>query len=80
MLSDIENFKLKQQIQDLGIGIPLEDQQNLFEPFHRANNIGTIPKTGLGLAISKQAVDFTGERSHLTVQLVWERRLLLPYL
>jgi PAS domain S-box-containing protein len=44
-------------IQDQGIGIPPEDQQRLFEPFHRSNNIGSIPGTGLGLAIVKRAVD-----------------------
>ncbi|NJQ98097.1 MAG: HAMP domain-containing histidine kinase [Hydrococcus sp. CSU_1_8] len=41
------------QIQDSGIGIPLEDQQQLFEPFHRASNTGKIAGTGLGLAIVK---------------------------
>lgn len=45
------------QIQDWGIGIPPEDQIHLFEPFHRANNVGRIQGTGLGLAIVKQCVD-----------------------
>lgn len=45
------------QIQDQGIGIPPADQIHLFEPFHRANNVGTIQGTGLGLAIVKQCVD-----------------------
>ncbi len=45
------------QIKDEGIGIPLEDQQRLFEPFHRAKNVINIPGTGLGLAIVKQSVD-----------------------
>lgn len=44
-------------IQDKGIGIPAEDLPQLFESFHRANNVGTIPGTGLGLAIVKQCVD-----------------------
>jgi PAS domain S-box-containing protein len=42
---------------DEGIGIPPEDQKHLFEPFHRARNVGTIPGTGLGLSITKQAVE-----------------------
>ncbi|HEY9636877.1 MAG TPA: PAS domain-containing sensor histidine kinase [Coleofasciculaceae cyanobacterium] len=46
------------QIQDQGIGIPLEDQQRLFESFHRASNVGEIQGTGLGLAIVKKSVDF----------------------
>jgi signal transduction histidine kinase len=45
------------QIQDQGIGIPAEAQQNLYEPFHRANNVGMTPGTGLGLAVVKKCVD-----------------------
>lgn len=45
------------QIKDQGIGIPLEDIPRLFETFHRAKNVGTIPGTGLGLAIVKRYVD-----------------------
>lgn len=45
------------QIQDEGIGIPPEDQQRLFESFHRATNVGQIEGTGLGLAIVKKSVD-----------------------
>jgi len=44
-------------IRDQGIGIPLEDQQLLFESFHRATNVGTIAGTGLGLTIVKKCVD-----------------------
>ena len=45
------------QIKDKGIGIPLEDQQHIFESFHRATNVGNLPGTGLGLAIVKKNVD-----------------------
>ena len=48
------------QIQDSGIGIPIEDQERLFESFHRAKNVGNIPGTGLGLAIVKRSVDLHG--------------------
>lgn len=44
-------------IKDSGIGIPEEDQQRLFDAFHRATNVGSIPGTGLGLAIVKKSVD-----------------------
>jgi PAS domain S-box-containing protein len=44
-------------VRDYGIGIPLEDQQHLFEMFYRADNVGSIAGTGLGLAIVRQAVD-----------------------
>lgn len=41
-------------VKDNGIGIPQEDHKNLFEPFFRANNTGSIPGTGLGLNIVKR--------------------------
>jgi PAS domain S-box-containing protein len=44
-------------VQDEGIGIPLEDQQQLFEPFHRGKNVHTIPGTGLGLVVVKKCVE-----------------------
>ncbi|GIK67552.1 MAG: hypothetical protein BroJett018_53460 [Chloroflexota bacterium] len=47
-------------VADEGIGIPPEDLKHLFEPFHRAANVGTISGTGLGLSITKQAVDLHG--------------------
>lgn len=45
------------EIRDRGIGIPPEDQDRIFEAFHRGTNVGTIPGTGLGLAIVKKCVD-----------------------
>jgi signal transduction histidine kinase len=45
------------RIQDWGIGIPSQDHHNLFQPFHRASNVGRIPGTGLGLAIVKSCVE-----------------------
>ena len=45
------------QIKDAGIGISVEDQQQIFEPFYRGRNIDSIPGTGLGLAIVKTIVD-----------------------
>lgn len=44
-------------VQDSGIGIPEEDLKHLFQPFHRASNVGTISGTGLGLVITKEAVE-----------------------
>jgi signal transduction histidine kinase len=45
------------QIQDQGIGIPLEDQTHLFELFHRGKNVASIPGTGLGLSVVKKCLD-----------------------
>jgi signal transduction histidine kinase len=47
-------------IQDRGIGIPIAEQAQMFDSFHRASNVGTISGTGLGLAIVKKAVDLHG--------------------
>lgn len=45
------------RIKDRGIGIPLEEQQELFQPFKRASNVDEIPGNGLGLAIVKRCVE-----------------------
>jgi PAS domain S-box-containing protein len=44
-------------VQDQGIGISLEDQKHLFEPFYRGSNVRTISGTGLGLVVVKKCVD-----------------------
>ncbi|MEG3908087.1 PAS domain-containing sensor histidine kinase [Microcoleus sp. w2-18bC1] len=54
------NEEAKFKIKDAGIGIPLEDQEQLFESYYRAKNVGKIPGTGLGLSIVKQCVDLHG--------------------
>jgi signal transduction histidine kinase len=41
------------RVSDQGIGIPRLDQERLFEPFHRGENVGNIKGTGLGLAIAQ---------------------------
>ncbi|MBD1919700.1 hybrid sensor histidine kinase/response regulator [Microcoleus sp. FACHB-831] len=48
------------RVTDEGIGIPSEDQLQLFESFHRGANVGKIQGTGLGLAIVKQCVERHG--------------------
>jgi signal transduction histidine kinase len=47
-------------VRDEGIGIPEVDQAHLFEPFHRAANVGAISGTGLGLVIAKESVELHG--------------------
>jgi signal transduction histidine kinase len=47
-------------VRDYGIGIPEADLKHLFEPFHRASNVGTTSGTGLGLVIVKDSVDLHG--------------------
>ncbi len=50
------------QIQDTGIGIPKEDQSQLFREFFRAHNARTVEEvgTGLGLALVKETLDKNG--------------------
>jgi PAS domain S-box-containing protein len=45
------------RVSDQGIGIPVEDLERLFEPFHRAANVENLPGTGLGLPVTKQMID-----------------------
>jgi signal transduction histidine kinase len=47
-------------VQDQGIGIPLEDQDLLFQSFYRAHNAENISGTGLGLAIVKNSIELHG--------------------
>ncbi|NJL44834.1 MAG: hybrid sensor histidine kinase/response regulator [Leptolyngbyaceae cyanobacterium SM2_3_12] len=48
------------KVKDAGIGIPPVDQERLFQPFHRATNVGKLPGTGLGLTLVKKCVDLHG--------------------
>lgn len=52
-------------VQDRGIGIPAADLDRLFESFHRAGNVGTIPGTGLGLTIVQRSVALHGGQIHV---------------
>ena len=54
---DEVNQDLQFMIRDNGIGIPVDEQPYLFEPFHRCNNVGNTAGTGLGLAIVKRSVE-----------------------
>lgn len=47
-------------VRDHGIGIPLDEQDNLFQPFQRASNVDHIPGTGLGLVIVRRSVEILG--------------------
>lgn len=53
------------RVRDQGIGIPVENQANLFETFYRCNNAGEIQGTGLGLAVVKRCVDAHQGEIHL---------------
>lgn len=56
-------------VKDQGIGIPIEEQDNLFQAFSRGSNVDTIPGTGLGLAIANACVELHGGDIALESQL-----------
>lgn len=47
-------------LRDRGVGIPIEDQERLFQAFHRGANVREVPGTGLGLTIVKRCVELHG--------------------
>src|SRR6056297_91157 len=55
-----ENQKVSVSVTDQGIGIPIEEQDNLFDRFFRAENSTNIQGTGLGLHIVKQYTELMG--------------------
>jgi PAS domain S-box-containing protein len=48
------------QIRDRGLGISIEDQKQLFEPFYRGKNVRHIAGTGLGLVVVQKCVELHG--------------------
>ena len=56
-VEDSGNNLISFSIKDQGIGISEEDLANIYEPFHRGNNVTEYPGTGLGLSIVKRCVD-----------------------
>lgn len=53
----IADGRLSISVMDRGMGIPLEDQQHLFERFFRGSNATTIQGTGLGLNLVKRYLE-----------------------
>ena len=55
-------------VEDHGIGIPLDDQARLGEPFYRGRNARDISGTGLGFAIVQRCVGLLGGAIELQSQ------------
>jgi signal transduction histidine kinase len=41
---------------DEGVGIPSDELEAIFRPYHRASNVTTMPGIGLGLAGSREVI------------------------
>ncbi len=63
------NKQLFLEVTDQGIGIPKEDQNNMFQRFFRAKNVTNIEGTGLGLNIVKQYIELMGGTINLKSEL-----------
>lgn len=53
-------------IRDSGPGLPVEEQDRVFDRFYRATSDGTTPGTGIGLALAKDITELHG--GHITVE------------
>jgi signal transduction histidine kinase len=58
--TSFDENRVKLSVQDVGVGIPLEEQGLLFERFFRGSNVSASQGTGLGLSIVKQYLDLMG--------------------
>ena len=60
--ASLEDNRLCLKVKDNGIGIPLQEQERIFEKFYRAQNIpdANLPGIGLGLSYVKLMVEAHG--------------------
>ncbi len=52
----IEDNHIILTIKDNGIGIPMNEQNNIFQPFYRASNTRSYKGSGVGLALSDKII------------------------
>ena len=67
--TEINDVCCQIRVKDNGIGIPDDDQANLFSAFFRAHNTGNIPGTGLGLNIVARYVGLMGGKVNFSSHL-----------
>jgi signal transduction histidine kinase/CheY-like chemotaxis protein len=53
------------EVIDTGLGIPEEEQSDIFKPFHQGSNAAHQGGTGLGLAIAQRQVELLGGKLEL---------------
>ncbi len=56
------------EVTDHGVGIAVEDQKSLFQPYFRANKTKGVDGTGLGLWLSKKIIEAHGGNIWITSQ------------
>ncbi|MBA4054057.1 MAG: PAS domain-containing sensor histidine kinase [Marivirga sp.] len=66
MRTRVENHTIQLEVADRGIGIPEDQQENIFQRFYRAGNTSDIQGTGLGLNIVKSYVELLGGTIHFS--------------
>ena len=75
-----ENSRIMISVSDQGIGIPVEEQQHIFEPFFRASNTSEFEGHGIGLPLTLNIIRLhkgtIGIRSE--VEIGTEIQILLP--
>ena len=69
LYTEVANRLVALKVQDQGIGIPEEEQKNLFGKFFRAKNALNIQGTGLGLNILKRYVELMNGTVHFKSKL-----------
>lgn len=62
LITEMTEGQLIFLVKDKGMGIPEEDQKQMFSRFFRATNVYNIKGTGLGLTIVKHYLDLMGGR------------------
>lgn len=66
-VQSLEGGRIRISVADTGIGIKLEDQSRVYEPFHRLNNIKKFTSgTGIGLNITKKLIELMGGTINFT--------------
>lgn len=70
IIPDSEMNIIKFFVKDTGAGIPIENQQSIFEPFvqYDLENLWALNGTGLGLAITKSYIEMLGGKIWLESQ------------
>jgi signal transduction histidine kinase len=64
--SALDDSRLLLRVEDRGIGIPQDEQKNIFGRFYRARNAMNIEGTGLGLHITQKYVGLLGGQISFT--------------